>query len=207
MPSLLPPDDELIARLREGDEGAFVAIFDAWNGSLRRLARSFVRSDSLADEVLQETWTAVFKGIHRFEGRSALKTWVFTILANRARSRGSREARTVPMSALGGADDAPNSEDFDRRGHWLKPPVKWDEHSAEALLLSREAARVIEGAMEELPPRQREVVMLRDVEGLPADVVCNVLEISESNQRVLLHRGRSKLRDALARHLTGGAAA
>ncbi len=198
----LPPDAELIAALRGGDDAMFGAMLDHWTPSLRRLARSFVRTDASVEDVVQETWAAVVKGLARFEGRSSLKTWVFTILANRARTRGAKDARTVPESALSEPGEAsPIADRFTDRGTWLKPPRRWQDFSAEAVTLSKETAEALEAAIEALPPRQRAVVLLRDVEGVEAQDACNLLEISESNQRVLLHRGRSRLRSALEQHL------
>ena len=202
----LGPDTELIPALLRGESQAFADILEAWSPGLKRLARSFVRSEALADEVVQETWKAVITGLPRFEGRSSLKTWVFTILANRARTRSVREARTVPMSSVGSADDEGPSMDPDRfasGGGWLRPPNSWDVDSPESLMLAREGAQVIEDALALLPTQQRAVVILRDMEGVSAEEACNLLGVSESNQRVLLHRGRSKLRAALARHLDG----
>ncbi len=205
-PSELPPDDVLIPRLLAGDSRAFALVLDAWSPSLLRLARVYVRSEALGEEVVQEAWQAVITGLSRFERRSSLKTWVFTILANRARTRAVREARTVPMSALGRADsDGPSldPERFASGGGWLQKPTSWDVHSPESRLLAEEGARVIERTLATIPPMQRAVVVLRDIEGVSSGEVCNLLEISESNQRVLLHRGRRKLRAALSQHLTG----
>lgn len=202
MAQTLPPDDQLIPLLRAGDEGAFAALLGAWTPSLRRVARGFVKTDALADEVVQETWIGVVRGLARFEGRSSLKTWVFTILANRARTRGVREARSLPLSALAGKDeDGPvDVERFAARGGWAEPPWVWRAASAESIVRTRESAEVLQAALDALPPRQRQVVVLRDLEGVSSPDVCNLLEVSESNQRVLLHRGRSKLRAALEAH-------
>ena len=198
----LPPDDQLLAALRLGDDAAFGAMLDAWTPSLRRLARSFVRSDVAAEDVVQDTWAAVVRGLPAFEGRSALKTWVYTILTNRARTHGVKDARTVPESALGEVGDAaPLADRFTDKGTWLRPPQRWEEISAEALTLSKETVAIIEAAIDRLPDRQRAVVLLRDVEGIDAQDVCDLLGLSESNQRVLLHRGRSRLRAALEEHL------
>ncbi len=197
----LPHDVELIARLKSGDEAAFSAMISAWAPALHRLARSFVKSDALAEEVVQEAWMGVVKGLSGFEARSSLKTWVFTILVNRSRTRGVREARTVPMSALGSDEHGPmDVERFTAQGTWAEPPFVWRAPSAHRVVETRQAMEVLREAMELLPGRQRQVVTLRDIEGLePADV-CDVLHISESNQRVLLHRGRSRLRAALDLH-------
>ena len=202
----LGPDTELIPALLRGESQAFADVLDAWSPGLKRLARSFVRSEALADEVVQETWKAVITGLPRFEGRSSLKTWVFTILANRARTRSVREARTVPMSSVASSDEDSPAMDPDRfasGGGWLHPPNSWDVDSPESLMIAREGAQVVEEALATLPTQQRAVVILRDMEGVSAEEACNLLGLSESNQRVLLHRGRSKLRAALARHLEG----
>lgn len=205
-PPALPPDDELIPRLLAGDGRAFALIVDAWSPSLLRLARVYVRSEALGEEVVQESWQAVVTGLERFERRSSLKTWVFTILANRARTRAVREARTVPMSALGSADgDGPSLDPnrFASGGGWLRKPTSWEVHSPESLVLAQEGAQLIETTLANIPPMQRAVVVLRDIEGVSSEQACNLLDISESNQRVLLHRGRARLRKALTRHLTG----
>lgn len=200
-PPSLPPDVELIARLKAGDQAAFAAMVHAWSPSLHRLARNFVKTDALVQEVVQDTWMGVIKGLARFEGRSSLKTWVFTILVNRSRTRGSREARSLPMSALGDDENGPMDPDrFNGNGGWAEPPFSWKAQSADDIATNRESIAVLERALETLPARQKRVVTLRDIEGVDAIDVCNLLDISESNQRVLLHRGRSKLRAALERH-------
>ena len=201
----LPDDDVLLPRLKSGDEAAFEDLLAAWTPSLRRLARNFVKTEALAEEVVQETWMGVIRGIGRFEGRSSLKTWVFTILANRARTRGSREARTVPLSSLGDPvrNGAVDPDRFLANGAWGDPPFSWRAQSAESIVRTRESVTALETALEALPVRQRRVVILRDVDGVDAIDVCNLLGISESNQRVLLHRGRSKLRSALEDHYRG----
>ena len=158
-----------------------------------RLATTFVSSRAIAEEVVQDTWLAVVRGIERFEGRSSLRTWLLAILVNRARTAGTREARSV---AIGDAGPAVDGARFDTTGHWAAPPEHWVE-DAEARLGAAELAGRIRTALAELPPRQRAVVMLRDVDGLRSDEVCEVLALSSANQRVLLHRGRSQLRQAL----------
>jgi RNA polymerase sigma-70 factor (ECF subfamily) len=170
---------------------------------LMRLALMHVPSRAVAEEVVQETWLGVIKGIDRFEGRSSLKTWIFRILTNTASTRRQREHRIVPFSSLGGDDDAEGTVDADRfftsehgyPGGWYLAPTAWE--TPEQGLLSGETREVILDAIEKLPPAQRAVVTLRDVEGWPAEEVCDALELSEGNQRVLLHRGRSKIRLAL----------
>lgn len=197
-------DGALAAALRDGDEAAFGWLIDRYDGALRRLARTYVSTPAVADEVVQETWLAVVKGIKGFEGRSSVSTWVYRILANIARTRGVREQRTIPFSSAAGALDegdgpAVEPDRFRRviaRGHWSAPPIPWDEVPEEHLA-ARETLAVVERAIAALPSAQREVVTLRDVEGWTSEEVCNALGLSETNQRVLLHRARSKLRHAL----------
>jgi len=186
-------DDDLVRRLRSGDESAFAELIDAYHSSMVRFARTFVSSTAVAEEVAQDTWLAVLRGIDRFQGRSSLKTWIFRILANRARSTGAREQRTVPVDIQDTA--AVESRRFDAAGVWTVPPARWSDEvderiSAEAFVA--EARR----AIARLPESQRAVVTLRDLEGLSSKEVCDVLGISEANQRVLLHRGRSRMRAA-----------
>jgi RNA polymerase sigma-70 factor (ECF subfamily) len=186
-------DARFLKRLRAGDEAAFVALVGAHHDAMVRLATTFVSSRAIAEEVVQDTWLAVVRGIERFEGRSSLRTWLLAILVNRARTAGTREARSV---AIGDAGPAVDGARFDTTGHWAAPPQHWVE-DAEARLGAAELAGRIRTALAELPPRQRAVVMLRDVDGLRSDEVCEVLALSSANQRVLLHRGRSRLRQAL----------
>jgi RNA polymerase sigma-70 factor (ECF subfamily) len=203
---------KLVAALRAGDEHAFRGLVARHHAALIRLARASVSSDSVAEEVAQETWLAVIQGIDRFEGRSSVKTWIFRILVNQARSRGVREQRIVPLSSVGGdaTSDAPavDPERFVQTGqrwagHWCAPPVPWTDEPA-ACVVGNETIDAVARAIDQLPPQQREVVTLRDVEGWTATEVCALLDLSESNQRVLLHRGRSRVRSALERHLGEG---
>jgi RNA polymerase sigma-70 factor (ECF subfamily) len=199
-------DAALVARLRNGDEAAFTALVARHHGALLRLARAFVPSRAVAEEVVQETWMAVLESIARFEGRSSLKTWIFRILTNRARTRGAREARSVPFSSLpdeGRAEEAVDPARFTPAGMWAAPPRRWDADTPEDLLSRAETRALIEQAIETLSPMQRAVVTLRDVAGCTSQEVCNVLELGETNQRVLLHRARSKLRAALEQSLGG----
>ena len=186
-------DRELLARLRAGDEQAFVLLVARHNSAMLRLARTFVPSVTVAEEVVQDTWIGVVRGIDRFAGRSSFKTWLLTILVNRARSTGVREQRSV---AIGDGAAAVERSRFNSAGAWMSPPQHWIEESDERLF-AEELTGAIKSALDELPSRQREVVTLRDVEGLTSHEVCEVLDISEGNQRVLLHRGRSHLRAAL----------
>lgn len=202
-------DVTIVAALRRGDEAAFNTLIDRYHPSLVRIATLFVRDYGVAEEVAQETWIGVLRGIDRFEGRSSFRTWLFGILANHARRRGERERRMIPFSALArppdGEEAAVDPERFlppgaEWAGHWASPPAPWDVAPEEAIL-SREARREIEAAIATLPPNQRTVITLRDVEGWAAAEVCNVLGISQTNQRVLLHRARSRVREALEQSL------
>jgi RNA polymerase sigma-70 factor (ECF subfamily) len=196
----MEPDEELLRRLRAGDERAFVVLVQRYNGAMFRLALSFVDSRAVAEEVVQETWLAALRGLGRFEGRSSLKTWLFTILVNRARTTGVRESRSVPVADAGPAVDASR---FGPSGTWASPPEQWIEE-AENRVDAAKLSELLQSSFDALPARQREVVLLRDVEELSSTEVCTVLAISEANQRVLLHRGRSKLRQSLESELGGG---
>jgi RNA polymerase sigma-70 factor, ECF subfamily len=208
-PAISASDEEqhLLRALRERDEAAFGSLLDRFYSPMLRLAESFVRSREEAEEVVQDTWLAVLNGLDRFEGRSSLKTWIFRVLVNRARTRARREARTLPFSALQRAVPAesgrdlepvqlpPGTESLDWYGAAWQPPTPEDE------FLAAELHAHIEDAVRALPPRQREVITLRDIEGWTADEVCDLLEISDGNQRVLLHRARLKVRDALTEYV------
>src|SRR3954469_23021748 len=189
-------DAAVIAALRARDERVFAELMRMYNASLLRVALIYVPSRAVAEDVVQETWVGVLNGIDRFEGRSSLKTWIFRILTNIAKTRGQREARSLPFSALErpGADAEP-SVDPDRfvAGAWSAGPQPWPEER----LLAQETRGVVDRAIEQLPPAQRAVISLRDVEGWTAEEARNALELTETNQRVLLHRARSKVRQAL----------
>jgi RNA polymerase sigma-70 factor (ECF subfamily) len=207
----LPADAVIVARLRQRDEAMFAALLDAWSPGMVRAARAFVADEHAAQDVVQETWLGVLRGIAAFEGRSSLRTWVFRILLNRARTRGGRDARTIPLSSLTPGDDGPTVPPEAFRdagdpypGHWRRHPPAWP--SSEDRLLAAEVRRELGRALAGLPPRQRIVVTLRDVEGYTSEEVCELLEVSAANQRVLLHRGRAALRAELAAYLAGGAA-
>jgi RNA polymerase sigma-70 factor, ECF subfamily len=210
MPTGSAPDERaLIDRLRRGDERAFLDLVDRHHALMVRVARSYVRSDAVAEEVAQDAWVGFLSGIERFEARSSLKTWLFRILVNRALTRATREARTVPFSSLVGEDDDEPAVDPDRfldaahprwPGHWAAAPQRWDELPEECLL-GRETLQEAREAIDALPPRQRQVILLRDVDGWTPEEVCAALDISDGNQRILLHRARSKVRAALERHL------
>jgi RNA polymerase sigma-70 factor, ECF subfamily len=186
-------DDERLEGLRAGDEEAFVALVGRHNHALFYVARSFVASDAIAEEVVQDTWMAVVRGLSKFEGRSSIKTWLVSIAVNRARSTGARESRVRALSSSEAAVD-PNR--FDTNGHWITPPEYFMEDAEDRVVAGLLSER-IRSSLEDLPVSQRQVVTLRDVEGLDSKEVCQLLEISEVNQRVLLHRGRSRLRQDL----------
>ncbi len=192
-------DTPLLLRLRAGDEQAFTILVERYHASLLRLALSFVPSRAVAEEVVQDTWLAVLRGLGRFEERSSLRTWMFTILVNRARTTGVREARSVPVADAGPVVDASR---FGPSGGWATPPEHWIEE-AENRVDAVKLSELLRGGLGQLPARQREAVLLRDVEGLSSAEVCQVLAISEANQRVLLHRGRSRLRQLLESELGG----
>jgi RNA polymerase sigma-70 factor (ECF subfamily) len=199
---------QLVEALRAGDERAFEQLIRMYQAALVRVAQIYVSSRAVAEEVVQETWLAVLNGIDRFEGRSSLKTWIFRILANRAKTRAERERRTIPFSALRNPEGVPEpAVDADRfrdpedprwPGHWASPPRDWPEDR----MLADETQMVIADAIERLPAAQRAVITLRDVQGWSAEEVCNALELTETNQRVLLHRARSKVRRALEEYLS-----
>jgi RNA polymerase sigma-70 factor (ECF subfamily) len=197
---------QLVAALRAGDEGAFRSLIEMYHAMLVRVARMYVSTQAVAEEVAQETWLAVLEGIARFEGRSSFKTWLFRILTNRAKTRGIREGRSLPFSALEPDEPAVEPERFlppDHArwpGHWSAPPQSWGG-DPEARLLSEETTDRIRATVEGLPPSQREVITLRDLLGWDADEARNALDLTETNQRVLLHRARSKVRSALEEYL------
>ena len=188
-------DADLVLRLQAGDEAAFIELVERYQLPLLRLARSFVPSRAVAEEVVQDVWLGVVRGIERFEGRSSLKTWLFRIMVNRARSTGVREHRETPVD-LTAADPAVAPERFTTSGQWAQPPAAWTD-DAEDRLAAKETATRITALLEQLPPAQRQVVLMRDFEGLEPAEVCTALGISEANQRVLLHRGRSRIRGML----------
>jgi RNA polymerase sigma-70 factor (ECF subfamily) len=173
------------------------------------LAQIYVQNPAAAEEVVQETWLGVIQGLDRFEGRSSLKTWIFRILTNRAKTKGEREGRTIPFSALheNGSPDEPVVDpsrflppEHERwPGHWASRPANWDELPEERLLAGETRSRIL-AAVDRLPPSQRAVITLRDIDGWTSDEVCNILGLSETNQRVLLHRARSKVRRALEQY-------
>ncbi|MDF5752123.1 sigma-70 family RNA polymerase sigma factor [Spongiactinospora sp. TRM90649] len=198
----LPPDDIVAAALRAGDETMFAALLDTWSRGMLRLARSYVSTSDSAEEVVQDTWLAVIRGIDGFEGRSSVKTWVYRILVNTAKKRGARESRTVPWSSAFERDGEPSPDgrrfqgpDDPFPGSWKDFPLAWPAPEGE--VLASEVRGQIAAALATLPARQRNVIILRDVEGCSSDEVCSILEISSANQRVLLHRARTAVRRRL----------
>ncbi len=208
-------DARLVRGLRQRDEAAFVELTELYYSSMLRVAQIYVSSRAAAEEVIQDTWVGVLNGIDRFESRSSLKTWVFRILTNTAKSRAQREARVIPFAALQAPGRVPESAvDADRflhsehphwPGHWTSPPSSW-AGVPEDRLLGKETRELVRQAIEALPASQRAVISLRDVEGWDADEVCNALGVSETNQRVLLHRARSKVRNELESYFVEGTA-
>ncbi len=206
-----PAEFRELEALRSGDEEAFMAVVDRYHGSLLRVAQIWVSNRSVAEEVVGDTWVAVLRGIDRFEGRSSFKTWLFRILANTAKTRAVREGRTIPFSSLQNpgavpesavpADRFRDSDDSSWPGHWASPPASWDEQP-ERRLESLETRERLEAAIAALPATQRAVISLRDIEGWSSEEVRNALELSETNQRVLLHRARSKVRRAFEEYLS-----
>jgi RNA polymerase sigma-70 factor (ECF subfamily) len=210
-PPAAPDDAALVKAIRAGDEDAFVALIRAYHSVLLRAAMTYVSSPDVAAEVMRETWLGVLRDLDRFEGRSSLKTWIFKMAANIARTRAVREGRCRPFSSLVAADAERGepSVDPDRflpvdhpryPGHWARAPLAW--RIPEERVLSSETRDVVREAVERLPAAQRLVITLRDIEGWTADEACQALELTDGNQRVLLHRARSSVRAALERHLS-----
>ncbi len=208
--AITPSDEvELLARLRAGDERAFETLVERHYSTMLAVARMYVKTRAVADEVVQDAWIGVLKGLDRFEGRSSLRTWIMRIVVNTAMTRGAREARSVPFSSLApegeeAAVDAERFRDADGAfpGHWKAYPGDWHSLPEEALL-GRETLELIKSTIGELPAAQRTVITLRDIQGCSAEEVCEALEVSDANQRVLLHRARSRVRAALEGHLDG----
>ncbi|MGH7729788.1 MAG: RNA polymerase sigma factor [Candidatus Eiseniibacteriota bacterium] len=201
-------DEALLARLRAGDDAAFAILVDDLHGRLVALATTFTSSPALAEDIVQETWLAVIRGLRAFEGRSLLRTWIFSILVRRARTIAGREARRgVPAAVHEGqnGDLVEWEPGRGRVGLWEETPVPWALEDPAAIHEGREALEVVRATLAELPVAQRQVVLLRDVEDVPARDVCNILDLSETNQRVLLHRGRARIRRALDRYVREGA--
>jgi RNA polymerase sigma-70 factor (ECF subfamily) len=207
MEHLAPDEARLVEGLRAGDEAAFLELMRLYGAGMLRVAQMFVSSRAVAEEVVQEAWLGVLNGIGRFEGRSSLKTWLFRIVANTAKTRGVREARSIPFSAIGGNGEGDEPAVDPERflgdgsrfpGHWAVPSQAW---APESELLGKETLDVISRAIDGLPAAQRAVITMRDVHGLGSEEVRNALGLTETNQRVLLHRARSKVRSALEEYL------
>ena len=194
-------DPGFLERLRNGDQGAYRSLIRRFHGSLVGVASSIIGSRAQADEVVQDTWLAVFSNIGRFEGRSSLSTWLFSIVLNRARTRISREGRTVALPAiLDGSQPGERGVDasaFKADGHWIEAPRLWDEISPERIVGGRQLWQHVQEAIEKLPAGQRAVIILRDMEGKESEEICALLAISPENQRVLLHRARARIRKAV----------
>ena len=203
---IVDADADLLARLRAGDEQAFMELVDRYGPVMLRIALAHVPSRAVAEEVVQEAWLGVLTGLERFEGRSSLKTWLLRIVANRARTRGERERRTVPLSSLETDEPAVDPDRFLSPDHpmypggWSSPPTAWPEER----LLAAETLEKVREAISHLPPRQQEVIVLRDVEGWDPMEVSEALQLTDGNQRVLLHRARSKVRGELERYFGTG---
>lgn len=194
----------LLERLRAGDEAAFEALVVRHYATMLAVAQTYVKGRAVAEEVVQEAWLGVIKGLDRFEGRSSVRTWILSILVNQAKTRGVREARSVPFATLEGEEPAVDADRFrgpheSYPGHWRAFPGDWGR-SAAAAVQDRETLRVVMGAIADLPATQQTVIRMRDVEGYSSEEVCAALDVSEANQRVLLHRARSRVRAALERH-------
>jgi RNA polymerase sigma-70 factor, ECF subfamily len=200
-------DEVIVGRLRRRDEAAFVALVDSWSRGMLRAARAYVASAESAEDVVQETWLAVLRGIDRFEGRSSLRTWVYRILINIAKTPGVQESRTIPVAGLMADDGGPTVDparfrgpDDPYPGHWKEFPQAWPAVDTE--IERREVRSRIEAAVRDLPHRQRIVITLRDIEGYSSAEVCTILEISAANQRVLLHRARAAVRGRLEEYFS-----
>lgn len=209
MPDRETDERDLICRLRSGDEDAFNDLVAHYHGAMMRVARAFVHDMDTSEEVVQEAWIGVLRGLDAFQGRSSLKSWIFAIVINLAKTRGAREARSIPFSALAATEACatetavdPNrflGSDSQWPGHWAQPPEPWGD-APEARLLQAETMTYLSSALDALPPAQRTVITLRDFAGYDAQSICNVLSITETNMRVLLHRARSKIRGELERY-------
>lgn len=201
----------LLARLRQGDEGAFNELVTRHHGPLIRSAMGYVADREVAEEVVQDTWMAVINGLDLFEGRSSLRTWIFGIMIHKAKDRGVREKRHVNFSSFESVDDegeeAVDPSRFHQSGewagHWAFPPQPWDDQTPEKLMASQQAVSAMQNAIEALPKNLKEVLILRDVEGIEAKEVCELLKITETNLYVRLHRARERVRQAVETYLAG----
>lgn len=210
--ALTSDEQKLIARLRKGDEGAFDELVNKHHGALIRMAMGHVADREVAEEVVQDTWMAVIEGLDRFEGRSSLRTWIFGILIHKAKDRGVREKRHTTFSAFESFDDETEEavdpsrfhQSGEWAGHWAFPPQPWDDQTPEKLLASRQAVHAMQRAIDVLPPTLKDVLILRDVEGVEATEVCEMLKITETNLYVRLHRARERVRVAVEAYMEGG---
>lgn len=196
-------DTDLLTRIREGDESAFTELVNRHHAGLVRLCRNYVSSTAHAEEIAQDTWLAALKGLEGFEGfegRSALKTWLYGVAINLAKTRGVKESRTTPLSAIG--DGEVSADRFSASGHWSTPPSAWLNDNPERVLDNKEAMAIVQATLQSLPLGQREVLQLRDIDQLDTEEVCNLLQLTETNQRVLLHRARTTVRAALEKHFS-----
>ena len=212
MPGVAKGEETLLARLRKGEEGAFDELVNKHHGALIRMAMGYVADREVAEEVVQDTWMAVIEGLNRFEGRSSLRTWVFGILIHKAKDRGVREKRHTTFSDFESFDDE-NEEAIDPSrfqqsgewaGHWAFPPQPWDDQTPEKLLASQQAINAMNKAIDELPVILKDVLVLRDIEGVESQEVCEMLKITETNLYVRLHRAREWVRRAVESYLEGG---
>lgn len=193
----LPSDEDLIPKLLAKDEAAYRAVVKAYHGIMVYVAKSIV-GEAIADEVAQESWVSVMRALPKFERRSSLKTWILRIVSNTAKSRLRHESRTVNVDDFEGlGEPMVSSGKFNDKGHWTSPPSIWHGDSPESLLAGTQLQSVIDKALNELQPIQRSVVTLRDIQGLDMDSICKILDVSESNARVLLHRARSQIRERI----------
>ena len=209
MPGVAKGEETLLARLRKGEEGAFDELVNKHHGALIRMAMGYVADREVAEEVVQDTWMAVIEGLNRFEGRSSLRTWVFGILIHKAKDRGVREKRHTTFSDFESFDDE-NEEAIDPSrfqqsgewaGHWAFPPQPWDDQTPEKLLASQQAINAMNKAIDELPATLKDVLVLRDIEGVESQEVCEMLKITETNLYVRLHRARERVRQAVESYL------
>jgi len=197
----LPADAELIPKLLAGDETAYAQVVRAYHGLMIHLARAIV-GEAFADEVAQEAWVAVLRALPRFERRSSLKTWILRIVSNTAKSRLRHESRSVSLDDTMSEQPIVDPARFKSNAHWASPPAMWHADTPDALLASSQLRSCIDAALRALPPMQRAVVSLRDMQGMDMETICKVLEVSESNGRVLLHRARSRIQQAIEEHET-----
>jgi RNA polymerase sigma-70 factor (ECF subfamily) len=209
--TLTKEEQQLIARLRRGDEGAFDELVNKHHGALVRMAMGHVADREIAEEVVQDTWVAVIESLDRFEGRSTLRTWIFGILIHKAKDRGVREKRHTTFSAFEAYDDDTDEavdpsrfhQSGEWAGHWAFPPQPWDDQTPEKLLASQQAVNAMQRAIDALPSTLKEVLILRDVEGVEAKEVCEILKITETNLYVRLHRARERVRQAVESFMEG----